>query len=386
MKKIIFLILLGVFLTAACVIYVPFSSEQTPPSDRGEYYSDYASESELDASYFYDYLSDFGIWVYLPGYDYVWVPRATSYYWRPYTYGRWLWTDWGWTWVSYFDWGWGPFHYGRWDFDRELGWFWVPGTTWSPAWVSWRRSDLYIGWAPLPPQVRLAAGVGITSLPYSLPANFWIFVEGRYFLNPYIHRYVLPYERNLTIINFTALRTNIIVRNQRIINQGLDVDFVSRITRQRITPFELREVRKPQVSKVQIKKVEIFKPSVNKNQVAKPKRFVEKQQAREEISRITIKKEPRKEENEFQKLDLGNIRQHELELLEKSQQDEIKELEKQYKKKKVEIRNQSEKEKIEKEYKTKVTELKKRHKAEKAQLEKRYKEEEKKVKKKKIKK
>jgi hypothetical protein len=32
-----------------------------------------------------------------------------------------------------------------------LGWVWVPGTRWAPAWVSWRSGDGYYGWAPLPP-------------------------------------------------------------------------------------------------------------------------------------------------------------------------------------------------------------------------------------------
>ena len=384
MRKIIFLFLLSVFFTAACVIYVPVSTEEGPPPPRGDYYSGYSPE--VDISYFYDYLSDFGIWIHLPGYDYVWIPRAISYSWHPYTYGRWLWTDWGWTWVSYFEWGWGPFHYGRWGFDHEIGWFWVPGTVWGPAWVSWRRSNLYIGWAPLPPQVKFEIGIGLTSLPYSLPLNFWVFVEGPYFLNPNIHRYILPYERNLTIINFTVRQTNIIVRNQRVINQGLDVNFVSQITREKITPYELREIRKPQLSRVQLKRVEIYKPVVTKKQMAKPKHFVEKQQAKEEISRISIKRTLRSEEPEFQKVDLRSLHQRQLELLEKSQQDEIKELEEQYVKKMKEVKSSSEKEKIEKEYKEKIAKLKKLHKTEKSKLEKRHKEEEKKVKKKKIKK
>ena len=31
------------------------------------------------------------------------------------------------------------------------GWIWYPGTRWAPAWVDWRCSDRYYGWAPLPP-------------------------------------------------------------------------------------------------------------------------------------------------------------------------------------------------------------------------------------------
>src|SRR2546423_9736807 len=30
----------------------------------------------------------------------------------------------------------------------------VPGDEWAPAWVSWRSSKDYVGWAPLPPEAR----------------------------------------------------------------------------------------------------------------------------------------------------------------------------------------------------------------------------------------
>ena len=49
------------------------------------------------------------------------------------------------------DWGWVVYHYGRWAHDRGLGWFWVPGDEWAPAWVDWRYGGDDIGWAPLPP-------------------------------------------------------------------------------------------------------------------------------------------------------------------------------------------------------------------------------------------
>ena len=47
--------------------------------------------------------------------------------------------------------GWVAFHYGRWINTDAYGWAWVPGNEWGPAWVDWRRSDEYAGWAPLPP-------------------------------------------------------------------------------------------------------------------------------------------------------------------------------------------------------------------------------------------
>src|SRR6185369_991703 len=54
----------------------------------------------LDVSYFYDELSPYGRWFQVDEYGWVWSPKAMSYDWRPYTNGYWVWTDWGWTWVS----------------------------------------------------------------------------------------------------------------------------------------------------------------------------------------------------------------------------------------------------------------------------------------------
>ncbi|MGN6462520.1 MAG: DUF6600 domain-containing protein [Pseudolabrys sp.] len=101
-------------------------------------------------------LESYGFWQEHPRWGEVWVPFGKPRGWRPYTVGRWVYTDeWGWYWVSGQDeeaWGWITFHYGRWIFDRRLGWAWVPGDEWAPAWVNWRRSDSIVGWAPAPPE------------------------------------------------------------------------------------------------------------------------------------------------------------------------------------------------------------------------------------------
>ena len=73
------------------------------------------------------------------------------------TGGDWLQTEYGWTWISDWDWGWAPFHYGRWLAVAERGWCWMPGTLWGPAWVSWRAGGGYVGWAPLAPR-RMSVG------------------------------------------------------------------------------------------------------------------------------------------------------------------------------------------------------------------------------------
>ena len=67
--------------------------------------------------------------------------------------GQWHYTELGWHFTSPEPWGWACYHYGRWIKYRTLGWCWVPGREWAPAWVSWRTSPNHIGWSPLPPRV-----------------------------------------------------------------------------------------------------------------------------------------------------------------------------------------------------------------------------------------
>jgi hypothetical protein len=106
-----------------------------------------------DVEQFYEPLAPYGSWVAYPGYGMVWVPSQTvvGAGYRPYTHGHWEYSEWGWTWVDHHPFGWATGHYGRWFYDSSYGWVWVPGTTWSPAWVSWRTGGAYIGWAPMPP-------------------------------------------------------------------------------------------------------------------------------------------------------------------------------------------------------------------------------------------
>ncbi|SFM57801.1 hypothetical protein SAMN05428949_0042 [Chitinophaga sp. YR627] len=112
---------------------------------------------------FYDELSPYGQWIDYPGYGYVWSPSVADF--RPYyNNGGWINTNYGWSWNSGYSWGWGPFHYGRWFYEAGYGWLWLPGYEWSPAWVSWRNSTDYYGWAPLAPGMD-PRNAGATSLP-----------------------------------------------------------------------------------------------------------------------------------------------------------------------------------------------------------------------------
>ena len=117
---------------------------------------------------FYDQLANQGTWIQSDKYGYVWQPTESNPNWRPYTYGHWVNTDAGMTWVSDESFGWATYHYGRWvNLDGD-GWVWVPGYTWAPAWVSWREGDDDVGWAPLPPD----SDVGIDYYDNSFDLGF----------------------------------------------------------------------------------------------------------------------------------------------------------------------------------------------------------------------
>lgn len=103
-----------------------------------------------DLAEFEGELNEYGDWVYIAPYGYVWVPRNVADDWRPYYYGRWVWVPLsGWTWVPYEPWGWVAFHYGRWHWGVGIGWYWIPTAYWGPAWVSWWWDRNYFCWAPL---------------------------------------------------------------------------------------------------------------------------------------------------------------------------------------------------------------------------------------------
>ncbi len=180
---------------------------------------------EVNYQTFYDALQPFGNWVQDQNYGYVWVPNTGPEF-QPYqTNGHWIYTSYGWTWVSDFSWGWAPFHYGRWKYDNEYGWLWIPGYTWGPAWVAWRSSGSYYGWAPLgPPRVNpryqneeayesnnIGAGFSYEEAPPE-PVR-WCFVPVNYVASPQINNYYVNRSNTTQIYNQTTVIHNVTVIN-----------------------------------------------------------------------------------------------------------------------------------------------------------------------------
>ena len=206
-------------------------------------------------NYFYDSLAPYGSWVDLPGYGSCWQPTVVvvNRAWRPYCNGgRWVYTDCGWYWYSDYSWGWAPFHYGRWVSDARLGWCWYPGYTWGPAWVSWRYSDGYCGWAPLPPSASYTYGVGFTyyggsvgvSFGFGLGSSCYTFVPWNRFCGYKPYKYcAAPHQAQQIYQHSTVINNYISRNNNTIVNQGIPIDKVRRHTGAEIRQVSIRETR-----------------------------------------------------------------------------------------------------------------------------------------------
>jgi hypothetical protein len=242
--------------------------QPTGPYDpQPDYGYDRDRAPDIDVGFFYDELSPYGEWVRHPQYGWVWFPRHVQARWRPYSLGRWVESDYGWTWVSDEPFGWATYHYGRWAWDPQIGWLWVPGTVWGPAWVAWQQGNGYVGWAPLPPAVGFEIGVGIRlggfNLTVGIAPRDYAFVEERRFLDSRIGGYVVPTARNVTIINHTTNVTNYTVVNDRVINHGVPIERIERATGRRAPRLRVATATTPRGAGVQRDVINIYRPREN---------------------------------------------------------------------------------------------------------------------------
>ena len=202
------------------------------------------------ASYdlFYDRLQSDGQWFNDATYGSVWQPRiaSTDQQWRPYTDGRWVYTDRGLTWISNENFGWATYHYGRWVRRSEQGWVWVPGSTWAPAWVSWRQSDDYVGWAPLPPETESEQDVKIEEWAdtyYNIGPGSYVFLKTTDLANPSYRGFVASSHDDLDIISRTKNVTSIYNGKTGVIDNGPDYDRLVRDANVKVDRYRLNYVQ-----------------------------------------------------------------------------------------------------------------------------------------------
>ncbi len=163
--------------------------------------------------------------------------------WRPYADGYWAYTDLGWTWVSYEDFGWATYHYGRWVRLADYGWVWRPGYEWGPAWVSWRFGGGYCGWAPLPPETEVVYEsrplTGHLDVEFDIGPGYYNFVDVRYIGEPVLRSRIVDVNQNVTYINQTVNVTNITYKNKTVYNYGPDLTVVNQYSSRPIQKLKL---------------------------------------------------------------------------------------------------------------------------------------------------
>ncbi len=206
-------------------------------NDSGYYRSASTASYQQAPSDQWSYLSAHGYWVTTAKNGRVWVPHANqTANWRPYYQGSWDYTEYGWTWVSDESWGWGPYHYGRWTWHDRHHWIWVPGYTWGPAWVRWRRGGGCVGWAPLGP-----AGGGAAHYTY------WVFVPKQRVYRNRVASAVVGPNRAQTVYNQSvSVGAQQRIRNHRggvtTYNRGPSAANVSRWTKTAVRQTSIRSI------------------------------------------------------------------------------------------------------------------------------------------------
>ncbi len=205
-------------------------------------------------TYFYDSLSPYGSWFVVPDYGWCWQPTVAvvDHGWRPYgPRGSWMWTTSGWYWHSEYSWGWAPFHYGRWHHAGARGWCWVPDRTWGPAWVSWRTTPDYCGWAPLPPAAHFTPGFGFSyygshvgvSFGFGLGADAYCFAPiGRFHERRVWDHHVPHHNAHSIYASSTVHNRYDWGRDNKIVNNGIPRERIERAINREIRPAEIRDL------------------------------------------------------------------------------------------------------------------------------------------------
>lgn len=261
---------------------------------------------------FYDNLSPYGHWIDYPNFGYVWVPTASPDFFPYSSNGHWVFSDYGWTWVSYYNWGWAPFHYGRWSYDDYYGWFWMPDNLWGPAWVVWRASPGFYGWAPLGPNISINIVIGGR---YNPPVEHWVFLPGQYMGRTDSYNYYGPRKSNRELVNNSTIISNTYIdrsTNTTFIS-GPGKDEVQKVTGAPVKSVVIRESAKPGQS-LENNQLNIYRPVISKTdrKTVRPSKISDKKEVKPITERMkekeakepikkSIEKEPQQKRQEEQR-------------------------------------------------------------------------------------
>lgn len=215
---------------------------------------------------------------------------------------------------------------------------------------------------------------------WDIPGHYWNFARGRDFMEGTIDRWVLPGERNTSLIDRTRFEVNIAERDGRIVDDGVDVEEVRRQTGRTVERLTLKDATRPGPAREEGSDLIVSRPTVRRNDEAKPRQVVDQAKAEKDLSgesssRI-YRRAPRNEDEAVRE-----AHDQERQLMKESQESEIGVIRRRAEEDKTKIQNPAEKKKVDDQAATRVSELKKKHEQEKAELEKRQKAEDEKAKK-----
>ncbi len=251
---------------------------------------------KVNISLFYEALAPYGTWSRDGLNDWVWAPNDAllDVNWRPYAnHGHWAWTDYGWYWASDSPYGWAAFHYGRWEYDSRHRWSWAPDNVWGPAWVDWRVSDDFYGWAPLPFGSRFETGVGFSlhgkhvgfDFHAGLGESYYNFVPSSNFLDLHLGISLVSEHRRPHIYKNTKIVNNTYIYNDnRIINNGISTTMVEQATKQKLTRLNVVDARIAAGQPIRGEhrrgdNIEVYRPKVANVAPIKPPLIVARQMA-----------------------------------------------------------------------------------------------------------
>jgi hypothetical protein len=240
-----------------------------------------AQSISISFNLFYDRLQPHGVWVRHPRFNYVWCPTRVDAGWRPYTDGRWVYLDnYGWYFQSQEPFAWATYHYGRWYVDAQLGWCWVPGTRWAPAWVTWRRGGDVIGWAPLPPQGEgFSVSIEVTNV--QVPDDHWFFVPAPRFVAPDLRAVIIFVDEEPDLLARTEYVGPVVVQNNIVVNNVININFIEEQTGQPVQVLQVEPAAEPAEEPTETEgTISIFTGDIEETPVADaPPDVLEPQQA-----------------------------------------------------------------------------------------------------------
>jgi hypothetical protein len=244
-----------------------------------------AATVTVDINIFFDQLAPHGVWVKHAKYHYIFCPKVDAD-WRPYTHGHWIYLkDWGWYFASSEPFAWAVYHYGRWFEDQRLGWCWVPGNAWASAWVAWRRSNDYIGWAPLEPD-QDGFQVNVSISKSEPPQHDWVFVPPKRFLEPQLNVAIVVGDRQPDAFQKTQFVGPVVVQNNKVINNVIEVNFIQQVTNTTVVVVNPTIVDQPQSADVSGNTVAVFAPPIAPpKQDEAPKQAADPDQAAQQLGK-----------------------------------------------------------------------------------------------------